>query len=63
MEMLCEHFGFVPHAFTRRAVDLANEVIYSTMDSIEKVVKERLGDSGEVDKVLLPFSLFSLLFL
>lgn len=46
-----EHFGFVPQAFSRRASDLANEVLYSTMDSIEKVVKERLGSSENVDKV------------
>lgn len=48
-----EHFAFVPQAFTRRAVDLGNEVLYSTMDSVEKVVKERLGATSEVDKGLL----------
>ena len=48
-----EHFGFVPQAFTRRAVDLGNEVLYSTMDSVEKVVKERLGATPEVEKGLL----------
>lgn len=52
-EVLMEHFGFVPQAFSRRASDLSNEVLYSTMDSIEKVVKDRLGSSEDVEKVRL----------
>lgn len=50
-EVLMEHFGFTPQSFTRRAVDLGNEVIYQAMDSIEKVVKGKLGNSDQVEKV------------
>jgi hypothetical protein len=50
-EVLMEHFGFTPSAFSRQAVDFANDVIYQAMDSIDKVVRAQLGTSDEVDKV------------
>jgi hypothetical protein len=50
-EFITEHYGFAPESFTARAVDLANDVIYNTMDQVEKVVHERLGSDDSVELV------------
>jgi Mis12 protein len=50
-EFITEHFGFAPESFTARAVDLANDVIYNTMDQIEKVVHDRLGSNDSIELV------------
>jgi hypothetical protein len=54
-EFITEHFGFAPESFTARAVDLANDVIYNTMDQIEKVVHDRLGNDDSIELVELHF--------
>lgn len=52
-ELISEQFNFAPAAFTRRAEDVANAVIYNVMEAVEKDMIARLGDTDDVKKALV----------
>lgn len=52
-ELISEQFAFSPAAFTRRAEDVANAVIYNVMEAVEKDMFARLGDSDAIKKLLV----------
>lgn len=57
-EFITEHYGFSPENFTSRAVDVANDVIYDTVDKVEAMVVHKFGESNELDLVRARLLLF-----
>lgn len=47
--VITEHYGFSPETFTKQGMDLANISMYEATAAVEKMLKARLEERGEVD--------------
>jgi hypothetical protein len=50
MELLTEYFGFCPIDFVDDIINTVNDLLYKSMDELEKIIRAELTDEDQVER-------------